>query len=31
MLSVNPDTNVTDLLAHACEPLAWANIMHWTW
>jgi hypothetical protein len=30
-LPVDPDTNVADLLAHVCEPLALANIMHWTW
>ena len=26
-LSVNPEINVADLLAHACEPLASANVM----
>jgi len=30
-LSVNPDTNVADLLVHACEPLALANVMHGIW
>lgn len=26
-LSVNPDTNVADLLAQACEPLVSADVM----